>query len=289
MNTAFLYLFMGCTGTADENEFEIPGTDIVLLRLEPGSFDMGSPEDEIGRGTDEDLHEVRLTTEFWLARTEVTQAQFQNVMGYSNATFADCADCPMETLSWSESVAFANTLSEAEELESCYRCEGSGEDVVCEARTEVYDCSGYRLPTEAEWEYAVRSGSSAPFSEGSSLQEGTETSCDSFLELDGGALLDDFAWFCGNASEGPQPVGGLEPNTWGFYDLHGNVWEMTQDWYEAYGSDVVDPDGASTGSGKVVRGGGWSDGPRFARSAARSGSTIERRTSWLGFRIARSR
>ena len=288
MRFLWLLALLACGRGDERQEWTVPDTDLIMLALEAGSFVMGSPESEIGRGTDEDLHTVTLSRGFWMGIHEVTQGQFESVMGYNPATASACEQCPVETLNWSEAAGFTNALSDAEGLDSCYRCSGEGTDLSCEARSQIYECTGYRLPTEAEWEMAARSGTSSAFSSGGSLVDGDEVHCDGGVVLDDGVALDDWAWTCGNAGEGPQPVGSLAIGPWGFHDMHGNLWEMTHDWYQSYSGDETDPEGASTGSGKVVRGGSWADSARFARSAARSGGTVERKTSWLGFRIARS-
>jgi formylglycine-generating enzyme required for sulfatase activity len=253
---------------------------------------------ELGRnyGDDgEELHYVTLTHAFELMRTEVTQAQFEALMGYNPSYFVSCGGgacpvettCPVETVSWHEALAYANALSAQAGYAACYDCTGTGSSVSCSLRaaySKPQDCSGYRLPTESEWEYAARAGTLT------ALYNGAITNPDcSPLDTN----LDAIGWYCGNAISRPHPVAGKVANAWGLYDMSGNVWEWTWDWYQSpypdgsVASPLVDPVGPSSASFRVIRGGDWGDSARSARSGYRLYSAPGGRND-LGVRLARS-
>jgi formylglycine-generating enzyme required for sulfatase activity len=219
-----------------------------------GAFTMGSPEDEPGRYNDEAQHQVTLTQAFYMQTTEVTQDQWQAVMGSNPSTFSSCgSNCPVESVSWDDIQGFISALNA--------RGEGT-----------------YRLPTEAEWEYACRAGSTTAFANGGISV--TDCSYDADLNAMG--------WYCYNSDvtysgcadcsswggpvcAGTHPGAQKQANAWGLYDMHGNVWEWCSDWYGSYPSgSVTDPTGPSTGTFRVLRGGCWVDGAQFCRSAGRN-------------------
>ena len=265
---------------------EWPGAPGEWVLIPAGTFTMGSPDTEVGREADEVQHEVTLTGSFWLMTTEVTQEQFEVVMGYNPSNDSSCGGtCPVEMVNWHEFAAYANALSRAEELEECYYCEGIGTAVSCDqearffqAGDAVSDCGGYRLPTEAEWEYAARGGTRT------ATYNGDLTTTDCTLS----GVVGPIAWYCGNGGGGTHPVGGKIPNAYGLYDMVGNVWEWCHDRYGAYPGDEVDPTGAASGSSRVLRGGSWVSNARNARAAYRNYNTPGYRTWHLGGRVSRS-
>ena len=268
----------------------VPGT---WTTIPGGTFQMGSPSSESCRVSDETQHHVTLTHKFEIQATEVTQGQFTSLMGYSPSFFSSCGTtCPVEQVSWHEAAAYANALSSQKGKASCYACTGSGTSVSCTEASaytgqKVYDCPGYRLPTEAEWEFAYRSGTSTAF------YNGGITSCTST-----DPNLDKIGWYWENSQvsnagnptgRGTHPVKGKMPNAWGLYDMAGNVWEWCHDWYGSYpSSSVTDPVG-TTGSYRVNRGGSWYAWARNARAGNRySFSRPGSSGNVLGFRLARS-
>ncbi len=239
----------------------------LMVMIKSGTFSMGSPSSEPDRYDDERQHTVRITKPFYMAATEVTQAQWRVVMGGNPSRFSNCGeDCPVERVSWLDAVKYCNNLSEKEGLTSAYKING-------ESVTWTRSADGYRLPTEAEWEYACRAGTTTRFNIGSS---------DSDLSRAG--------WYSGNSSHKTHEVAGKKPNAWGLNDMHGNVWEWCWDWYvkDYPGGSVTDPVAPAGGSTRVFRGGGWYSLAGYCRSAYRSGSSPGNSRDYLGFRLVRS-
>lgn len=224
-----------------------------------GKFLMGSPATEKERYPDETQHEVTLTQGFRMGVHEVTQAQYEQVMG-KNPSFSKGATLPVEQVSYDDALAFCKKLSDLPAEKAAGR--------------------KYRLPTEAEWEYCCRAGTSTPFHFGNELN-GTQANCDGTTPY-------------GTTQNGPflrktTPVGSYPPNAWGLYDMHGNVWEWCQDWYGDYPKQsVTDPRGPEVGSGCVLRGCGWGMVAADCRSASRGRNDPSYRGHWNGFRLALS-
>jgi formylglycine-generating enzyme required for sulfatase activity len=263
----------GSDASAIDGALSAPELRPAMLPLAGGTFTLGSND---GFGDETPAVEVTLSP-FALCETEVTQAQFEEVMFYNPACPGDgCgADHPVHLVSWYDALSYLNTLSLLEGLERCYHITPTGVD------WPEHDCPGYRLPTEAEWEYAARAGTTTDFSFG-----------------DDPALLDDYAW---NADNVPvracQPVRRLAPNPWGLYDMHGNLYEWVWDAYgNRYYEDladrelVVDPTGSEPSSTRVLRGGSyWESQDTFFRCAARHRlNSANGSDPSVGFRCARS-
>jgi formylglycine-generating enzyme required for sulfatase activity len=253
---------------ASPREITSPSTGMVLVRIEPGEFMMGSSDaDKDAQGDEKPLHRVRITRPFYLGKHEVTQAEYKSVMGENPSSFKGSDRNPVEQVFWLDAARFCNQLSEREGLKPFY--EISGEAV----KVPDWNGPGYRLPTEAEWEYACRAGTSTRFCFG-----------------DDEASLGEYAWFNGNASKETHEVGQKRANGFGLHDMHGNVWEWCGDWYSAdyyKESPVNDPRGPSQATGRVVRGGSWYYGPDLVRSADRDWDPPDFRGYILGFRVAR--
>jgi formylglycine-generating enzyme required for sulfatase activity/tetratricopeptide (TPR) repeat protein len=255
--------------------------------IPPGEFRMGSPMDEIDRDEDEIPHGVTLTRGFWMGETEVTQGQWQRFMDNNPSSFASCGlDCPVEMVSWFDAVAFANRLSKEAELELCYdfdECQGTpGEEgYTCTAApSKGVDCKGYRLPTEAEWEFAARAGTTTPFWAGENLTT-------------------DQANYDGDHPYAANPKGAnhqktvkvrsFKANPWSLHDVHGNVYEWVADWKGTYSKNAVtDPSGPEKGLYRVFRGGSWSHYARYCRAANRNRIDPGIRYNAVGFRLVRT-
>ncbi|MSQ03855.1 MAG: formylglycine-generating enzyme family protein, partial [Myxococcales bacterium] len=237
-----------------------------MVAITAGTFSMGSTT---GDADEEPVHTVTLTHDFWIGQTELTQAQYRAGMGTSPSYFSSCgANCPVEQVSWTMAVLYANALSAEEGLDSCYTETGSG--LATALSGDPYACEGYRLPTEAEWEYAARANDSYTYS-------GSDT-------------VGDVAWYNSNSSSTTHAVADKTANAFGLYDMSGNVWEWTHDVYGAYSSDsAVDPVGASSLIPRVGRGGGWGNGAGSATVSFRDRYHPESASDNYGFRLSRSR
>ena len=220
--------------------------------IPPGSFMMGSAPGETGRDTDERQHRVTLTRGYYMQTTEVTQGHWAAVMGDSPSDFDDCGnDCPVEMVSWNDVQAFVRKLNQLEGRQK------------------------YRLPTEAEWEYASRAGSKTALANGKLSR----------LECQNDAKLAAMGWYCGNSKGRPHPVARKKPNQWGLYDMHGNINEWCQDIFGKYHSgNDPDPAGPSEGAYRVFRGGSWFSSAGYSRSAVRYCNIPDYRSNHLGFR-----
>jgi len=230
---------------------------MTFVLIQPGSFVMGSPESETGREQNEFQHSVTLTQAFYMQTTEVTQGQWKSVMGNNPSDFNSCGDdCPVETVSWEDAQEFIEKLNLHE------------------------NTNRYRLPTEAQWEYSARAGTKTALPNG----DLAETGCNMDINLDA------IAWYCGNADDKTHPVAQKQANAWGLYDMHGNVWEWCQDWHGSYPTNsVTDPEGPSSGTYRVTRGGSWDKYAQNCRSAGgRRDSNPSSRYWNNGLRILRT-
>jgi formylglycine-generating enzyme required for sulfatase activity len=286
----------------DDNDtpFEVTeGFEHILA----GTFTMGTGID-YGCYHHEALHEVTLTRDFEIMATEVTQQRFEDAMGFNPSSFADCGgDCPVEQVTWFDALALANRASEQAGKPPCYMLsdlmcglEEVTDDAYCLAHgyireatvalngvASVYACEGYRLPTEAEWEYSVRAGTTTDFYGG----DGFYNDCYST-----NASLDPYAWYCGNSDEMTHPAAQKLPNPWGLFDSSGNVEEWVWDGWD--GSDYpstsqTDPGGAvPSAERRVVRGGHFDREPCDCRSASRSGAAMATFRAKEGIRLVRT-
>ena len=224
-----------------------------LVSIPAGTFTLGSPITEAGRDADEGPQtQVTISSGFSIGKYEVSQAEYQAVVGTNPSIFPSDVTRPVEAVSWQDATNFCALLTA--------RDRASG---------RISAPSVYLLPTEAEWEYATRAGSSTRFSFG-----------------DDSATLGQYAWYSTNSGAITHPVGQKLPNPWGLYDVYGNVWELCSDWLGRYpGGSVTDPQGPASGTFKVIRGGSWFFGDVRCRSANRMSVPPDGRYTDLGFRI----
>ncbi|MBT3196101.1 MAG: formylglycine-generating enzyme family protein [Gammaproteobacteria bacterium] len=236
---------------------------------------MGSPTSEPGRDNDERQHRVKLTEGYWMGKYEVTQGQWKKVMGNNPSNFTSCgSSCPVEMISWEDTQSFIRKLN------------GRGNGT-------------FKLPSEAQWEYAARAGSTTALYSGNLTIKGKNN----------GPELDPISWYGGNSgvhysggydcsgwsekqyssnSCGTHPVGKKQPNNYGLYDMSGNVWEWVNDWKGGYPTGTVtDPEGPSSGRSRVYRGGSWLHYAGSLRSADRYDDSPSYRNRYLGVRLLR--
>ncbi|MCY2993291.1 MAG: SUMF1/EgtB/PvdO family nonheme iron enzyme [Planctomycetota bacterium] len=286
----------GTPGPPPERNWFVNGQGVTMIRIPNGTFVMG---DDHGDYDDErPAHPVRITRDFFLSDREVTRGLFERFVAETEddvdypaqervsdwtfiKSYSPDPDCPAHNVSWFDAVRFCNWLSRREGLTVCYRLVSGVSDA------EVWECDlwsgGYRLPTEAEWEYACRAGTRTQFSNGDDLDS-----------------LGPFAWLVSNAKSRSWPAGRKLPNAWGLFDMHGNLWEWCHDWYGADDytrpseesganlavSPVDDPFGPPEATARVVRGGCWDSDAGDCRAALRFWSGPQYRCGILGFRVA---
>jgi len=241
-----------------------------FVLIPAGMYDRGSPDTEANRGDDEGpLHRVRISRPFYMGRYEVTQEQWERVMGVNPSGFKGEGRLPVDMVSWNECQVFLKKLNALVPDPT-----GAGGGRV---RAGPGGSCGFRLPTEAEWEWACRAGAKTRFSFGG----GDE------------ARLGEYAWYRANSGGKTHPVGTKEPNAWGLYDCHGNVREWCADWYGPYEATlwpgkfrwIGDPRGAASGSFRVLRGGSWRYTPGGCRSACCGSTTPTHRGDYYGLRV----
>jgi formylglycine-generating enzyme required for sulfatase activity len=265
--------------SADRRKALISSIGLKLVRIEPGSFLMGTTKEQIDQllrlfpdskrewfDAEQPQHPVKITRPFFLGTHPVTQGQYKAIMGSTPSHFKGSDDLPVENVSWLDAVSFCNKMSEKDKRTPFYRING----------TDVADVggNGYRLPTEAEWEYACRAGMAGLFPWGDDIGKQGE-----------------HVWFSDNSDSKTHPVGQKRPNAWGLYDMLGNVWEWCADWYDEkyYASSpsvAVDPPGPPKASSRVRRGGSWDYFAGDCRPAYRYRDAPENRDYDLGFRVA---
>jgi formylglycine-generating enzyme required for sulfatase activity len=214
-----------------------------FVYITPGTFLMGSPNDEYGRHDNEVQRQVTLSNPYYLQTTEVTQKQWKTIMGSNPSYYSSCGDdCPVEQVNWEDIQQFIRSLNQREKTNK------------------------YRLPTEAEWEYAARAGTTTAFYNGgiNKKRRISKKHCESNPNLNA------IAWNCGNSGAISHPVAQKQPNAWGLYDMTGNLWEWCQDWYSIYSSNpVINPTGPTTGTARVLRGGNYVGDIEWSRIAIR--------------------
>jgi formylglycine-generating enzyme required for sulfatase activity len=214
--------------------------EIEMIFVQGGTFTMGSND---GESDEKPIHSVTLS-DFYIGKTEVTQKQWRDVMGNNPSYYTNCDNCPVEQVSWDDIQDFLQKLNQ---------------------KTD----KSYRLPTEAEWEYAAK---------GCNKSKG--------YTFSGSNSLGDVAWFNDNSGSKTHPVAQLQPNELGVYDMSGNVWEWCSDWYGDYvGYAQTNPKGPASGSSRVLRGGGWGGTLQFCRAASRNRINPDYRDSPVGFRL----
>ncbi|MCL2181220.1 MAG: SUMF1/EgtB/PvdO family nonheme iron enzyme, partial [Treponema sp.] len=245
-----------------------------FVRIQGGTYMRGSPANETGRDADSESPQHQVTvSSFTMNQYLVTQGEWHRVMGTtirqlagSNPMVGEGDEYPMYYVSWFDAVEYCNRLSRREGLTPAYTITGSGDN-----RTVTWNRSanGYRLPTEAEWEYACRAGTATAYNTGNNITT-SHANFDSTLNR-------------------TSAVGSYAPNAWGLYDMHGNVFEWCWDWYGGYPARAQnDPQGASSGSARVLRGGSWGSWAAYARSAYRFNFTPTHRGYGFGFRVVRN-
>lgn len=272
MKTMLLCSVTLCIAVSAMAQSRFPA-DFVLIR--GGTFTMGSPITELERSRDETQHRVTVS-DFYIAKSEVTQMEYRALMG-NNPSASQNDNLPVENVTWFDAVRYCNARSVQEGLTPAYTING-------ETVTWNRNANGYRLPTEAEWEYACRAGTTTPFNTGNNINDSQANFNNSY-----GYNNDASGRVTGGYRRGTVAVNSFNQNQFGLFDMHGNVWEWCWDWYGEYSTTAqTNPTGSAAGTLRVYRGGGWNDVPRHIRSAYRAVSPPYISSYNIGFRLARN-
>jgi formylglycine-generating enzyme required for sulfatase activity len=248
---------VGCSLDWDKRAEESPVDTDRWVSVRPGAFVRGAPKTEFCRRGEPLPESAEIERGFRIAPYEVTQRQFESLMGYNPSFSSTCTDCPVDSVSWHEAAAYAVAASSQAGLDACYTCSGTHEEVRCSTNPT---CNGLRLPTDEEWEYAARAGTTT------ATYAGRVTSCMSKDEV-----ADQIAWYKANSGGFTHRVGEKESNPWGLHDVLGNVSEWTHD----------GPAGPS------LRGGSWYHNAERSRAAHRLQAPLDAHLSYAGFRLVR--
>jgi formylglycine-generating enzyme required for sulfatase activity len=253
-----------------------PANDFVLIK--GGMFTMGSPAQELDRIADEVQHRVTVS-DFYIAKSEVSQREYNQLVGNNPGNFKGDT-LPVENVTWFDAIRYCNARSAKEGLAPAYTVSGT-------AVTWNRAANGYRLPTEAEWEYVCRAGTTTAFNSGAQMSDSDANFNNSY-----GYNTDASGRVIGVYRQKTTPVNSFKANGWGLFDTHGNVWEWCWDWYGEYAASGATPEenptGAMAGTYRINRGGGWNDFPKHIRSAYRAATPPDNGSFNLGFRLART-
>jgi len=247
------------------------GSNNNMVRINGGIFTMGSSADDPERMDNEILHQVKVSS-FSIGKYQVTQEEYEKIMGTNPSNFKGNKNLPVENITWFDAIEYCNKRSQLEGLIPVYIISDS---------TVIWnrDANGYRLPTEAEWEYACRAGTTTSFNTGNNIDKNQANYNDGkyypYIDKAPGEYL------------GPtMPVGSFPANHWGLYDMHGNVFEWCWDWYDGYENEIQGEFlGEISGTYRVLRGGSWFNTAESARSAARSYANPSNGFNYFGFRV----
>ena len=244
-----------------------------LVLIPAGPFSLGNTGSYEGEYDEKPPATIIISKPFYISKYEITQQQYKAVMGNNPSEFKG-DNLPVEQVSWYDALNFCNALSQSEGLTPCYTINGT-------KVTSDFEANGYRLPTEAEWEYAAKAGTKTDFYSGKLTYSGNSP-------ID--PNLDKIAWYSANSSNATHPVGQKAPNAFGLYDMSGNVWEWCWDRYAEYPSkETKDYQGPEIGTYRVYRGGGWRNLAWYCRSTNRDRNYLDDKNNSLGFRVVKAK
>lgn len=274
-----VYRFSRDEVTTDDTSVKKPGATekfglTEMIFINGGTFTMGTPGAELQRESDEEQHQVTVSP-FWASKYEVTQAEYADVMGINPSNFKGDR-FPVDSVSWYDAIEFCNRLSAKYNLSPYYKIDRTGTDSnnlnaqdTLKYVVTILGGNGFRLLTESEWEYACRAGTTTAYSFGNNIS-GIQAN------------------YADSGRNSTTPVGSYKPNSYGLYDMHGNVWEWCWDWYGPYTGAVKDSTGAVSGSYRTMRSGSWNNLPALLRSGRRTHLVPNSNGFYAGLRVARS-